>query len=480
MNTLKTWEETFSKIDTLRIKRAGNVDYLKFLDQNEQQNKELYQSVRTRLQDLYDREIMAREKQKQRREQRSISPDLIDFDTESDYPDFDSMTPQQVIEKLHEVPSDNKYYREVQNVIHALEKFVQYFTKVEELKQKHSDDKKVLKQVLESEKKNKDVFTSNLGAAKHAYAIALQMYIPTDAEAIRNDKRDTSHMFIDHDFPPSKTNINWEKKRAYAWKRPCQLVDDPQFIVDGISIDDIIQGTLGDCYIISSLACLTKKSHLLEEKCFVSQDIEHGKYTFRFFVDGVETLVTIDDLLPVSIHGKLISAHSKQKNEFWVALLEKAFAKLSGGYDQIGQGGSPADALIMICGGVKTGHTVTTQDLDNIWNNLTDLHTRGALLSCYATGDIPEYINKLGIVHLHSYSVLDIVSVDDNGKNVRLLKLRNPWGDKEWKGAYSDGDSNWTPKLIEHLNVVFDNDGVFYMEIQDFITEFAAVEGVLH
>jgi hypothetical protein len=487
ISSLHTWEETFAMIDNRRKKYAENVDYIKFLDQNEQHNKELYQSVRTRLQHFYDREVAAREKlRRKKHEQRSSTPvagseEVIDFELVVQYPDFDSMTPHQIIEKLNEVTVTNKHYSDVQNVVNALIQFVNYFAKVEDLKEKHANDKKALKQIISSEKKNKDIFISNLVAAKQVYGIAMEIYIPTDEEAIRNDKNNTSHMFVDSDFPPSKTNINYAKKRAVAWRRPCQLVDDPQFIVDGISIDDIIQGTLGDCFFISSLACMTK-SHLLEERCFVAQDIERGKYTFRFLKDGVEELVTIDDLLPLSVYGKMVSAHSKTKNEFWVALLEKAFAKLCGGYDQIGEGGSPADALAIICGGKKVGFEIE-KDLhkaDHVWKELTTLHTKGALLSCYAGGVNYESIDIHGIVHLHAYSILDIVEVNDNGHLIRLLKLRNPWGDKEWTGAYSDGDSHWTAELIQKLNVVFDNDGVFYIELHDFMTEFAAVEGVLH
>ena len=51
-----------------------------------------------------------------------------------------------------------------------------------------------------------------------------------------------------------------------------------------------------------------------------------------------------------------------------------------------------------------------------------------------------------GIVSGHAYAILDVREVQRNGKE-RILKLRNPWGSKEWEGDWSDKSSKWTPEL---------------------------------
>lgn len=46
-----------------------------------------------------------------------------------------------------------------------------------------------------------------------------------------------------------------------------------------------------------------------------------------------------------------------------------------------------------------------------------------------------------GLILNHAYSLNDILEIADpfnEGKTVRLLRLRNPWGKSEWKGAWSD------------------------------------------
>ena len=58
-----------------------------------------------------------------------------------------------------------------------------------------------------------------------------------------------------------------------------------------------------------------------------------------------------------------------------------------------------------------------------------------------------ENRNDAGVISGHAYSLIQITEFKHQGKDVRLLKLRNPWGSGEWQGDWSDKSPLWTPAL---------------------------------
>ena len=94
----------------------------------------------------------------------------------------------------------------------------------------------------------------------------------------------------------------------------------------GAEANDIIQGTLGDCYFLSSLAILcTSKGLGLVEKLFVSQEyFDQGLVGLRFFKEGQWMDVAVDTFLPCSGNTPVFARCVERKTRSSVMHLQQA------------------------------------------------------------------------------------------------------------------------------------------------------------
>lgn len=56
-----------------------------------------------------------------------------------------------------------------------------------------------------------------------------------------------------------------------------------------------------------------------------------------------------------------------------------------------------------------------------------------------------------------------------------MLKLRNPWGNFEWNGDWSDSSNLWTPETRKMYRVEESDDGIFWMSFEDFCKNLTSV-----
>ena len=136
-------------------------------------------------------------------------------------------------------------------------------------------------------------------------------------------------------------------------------------------------------------------------------------------------------------------------------LIEKAWAKLHGSYCMTRKGSTLATLPHMTgTPSVRFDHN-HLEDLEAFWKTIKDADSRNYVVTgstyetCLNQGG-PE-MRRMGIVSGHSYSLLSTHAFKHAGQQVKLLKLRNPHGNGEWEGDWSDASDKWTPKLRQQL-----------------------------
>lgn len=305
---------------------------------------------------------------------------------------------------------------------------------------------------------------------------------------IRNRCLEEGLLFEDPEFPAEDTSIFYSKSppRPFEWKRPIEIADNPEFFVGDASRFDVRQGELGDCWLLAAVANLTLNRGLFSQVVPDDQsfgDKYAGIFHFRFWQYGRWVDVVIDDRLP-TYSGKLVFLHSSEHNEFWSALLEKAYAKLHGSYEAL-KGGTTCEAMEDFTGGVTEMYELN-QAPTNLYRIMLKAYERSSLMGCSIEPDpnVLEAQTPEGLIKGHAYSITKVKYVDihtprSSGK-IPLIRIRNPWGNEaEWNGAWSDKSPEWRfipDEEKEEIGLTFDDDGEFWISYQDFRTHFSRLE----
>uniref|UniRef100_A0ACB8FST7 Uncharacterized protein n=1 Tax=Sphaerodactylus townsendi TaxID=933632 RepID=A0ACB8FST7_9SAUR len=224
-------------------------------------------------------------------------------------------------------------------------------------------------------------------------------------------------------------------------KRPKDISKTPKFISNGMTRADVVQGYLGNCWFMSAAASLTLRPQLLQHVVPPCQDFDceyAGIFHFRFWQFGKWVDVVVDDQLPLDETGKTLKyGTSTDENEFWMPLLEKAYAKLKGSYEAI-DGGFSKNAFVNLTGGIGELIKLRCCDPENLCKRAERALGRNSVMAAGILRESEEGLQ--GLFNLHSYSVTKIHKVTVEGKKMTLVRLRNPHGETEWTGDWSDDE----------------------------------------
>ncbi|XP_037048709.1 calpain-A isoform X2 [Bradysia coprophila] len=309
-----------------------------------------------------------------------------------------------------------------------------------------------------------------------------------DFNTLRSECLQNGVLFEDPDFPAIDSSLQFSRRpdRHIEWLRPMEIADNPEFFVEGYSRFDVQQGELGDCWLLAAASTLTQDPKLFFRVVPDDQSFEEdyaGIFHFRFWQYGRWIDVVIDDRLP-TYRGELVYMHSTEKNEFWSALLEKAYAKLHGSYEAL-KGGTTCEAMEDFTGGVTEMYELNEAP-PKLFEILMKGYERNSMMACSIEPDpsVLEAETPQGLIKGHAYSItkvelMDIVTPNTSGK-IPMIRLRNPWGNEaEWNGPWSDQSPEWRfiPEHVKmEIGLTFDHDGEFWMSFQDWMKYYDRVE----
>jgi len=301
--------------------------------------------------------------------------------------------------------------------------------------------------------------------------------------------------FTDTAFPPNAKSVGGNADNG-EWARLTDIYPQCNLYTDGIEPTDIYQQDLGDCYYLASVSAVAEHPDRIKRLFKNTKIEEDGKYTVSLFIEGLWKDVTVDDYIPCRrVNGKLVPRFNNTKtNEAWGLIIEKAYAKIYGGYLNI-DGGRAEEALTELTGAPMKSFDITdkkTTNADIIWKSVKYAEAQDYIMVAETGGFEDDKANNSEIINnttglgiRHAYTLLSAFEVSQEGKLLppnaasvaggqRFVKLRNPWGnEKEWIGNWADADKRLSPQFLQSIGYnVQKDDGVFLMDFNDFLKYF--------
>ncbi|GFO38688.1 calpain-9 [Plakobranchus ocellatus] len=311
-----------------------------------------------------------------------------------------------------------------------------------------------------------------------------------DYASLQNDLLRRRALFTDPKFPPNNSSLYMSTgsfgdrfSGNVIWKRPKDIVKNPRLMYHNASRHDLDQGYLGNCWFVAGAAVLaTSHPHLLarvvpEDQGF-AQNMYTGMFRFNFWWYGNWTEVIVDDYIPTDGYAPIYCSNRERPDEFWPCLLEKAYAKLHGSYQAL-VGGNMQNSMVDLTGGIS--ETIDLQSKNEVSPELYSLLVKSYNMKTLMGAAIflppnvrgsSEVRKANGLYMGHAYSITGFRQIPTGRGTVNLLRLRNPWGRREWNGAWSDNSPEMrslSRQLREDMDFQKLEDGEFWISYDDFV-----------
>ena len=355
-------------------------------------------------------------------------------------------------------------------------------------------------------------------------------------EEVRRVCESSNLEFVDAQFPPCKKSLYIDledlpkKMIPFHFKRPSHFF--PQnllpsiFPSNGVQPEDILQGKLGDCWFLATIALCATQPQLIQKLFITKKYSPQGLYALQFYREGEWKKVLVDDYFPCTpssgfipfdfneemlvqlIHERMTfnpnlplpPPNSIQLNEkgllysrsrddaLWVCLLEKGYAKLNQSYQAL-CAGTLSESFRDLTGFPSLVYYFPfmqeEEKKEKVWRVMREAFERKELIGASSRIETPLEkqeafkLEQVGIVSRHAYSVLALHQIDEGesvkeeGGSVKLVELRNPWGDTlKWKGEYSPSSPLWTSELRRRVGNEKEREGVFFIPFHHFLLYF--------
>ena len=226
-----------------------------------------------------------------------------------------------------------------------------------------------------------------------------------------------------------------------------------------------------------AIKILTKFPGLIPQ-IFKSEKVnQKGFYELYIYTNGQFKILILDDYFPIIKGSNLLRFSKPVKSEIWLLLLEKAFAKLNGGY------GSLFSCNISHVIQTFTGFPIERlffYDLLDI-EDFEDIIRINKSINFINLSPKKFICEEIGLIYGRAYLVEDIFDIRDNneqGKEIclKVLKLENLFEYNNYKGDWASNGKLFTQNIKEIVGYDPNDKSHIYISLEQAFKYFEKIE----
>lgn len=326
----------------------------------------------------------------------------------------------------------------------------------------------------------------------------------SDPEVVGWHINQSEYEFVDTTFPPTDATIDVDEATILSkyeclvdWRTSRQIATLPSDAAAGKWSDlplynansvpsQIKSGKLENNWLQTALSAVADRQEFVKGLVTLVQGGRSNAYFVNLFEQGVRRKIVLDAYLPCTpLSGPIFT--STADGELWATVVEKAFAKLLGGYSAL-RFGQIKSGLVTL-----TNCPTFTYDLkdDNSalilrslkFFNLIKEWTAKRYIVVAGTGAFGNLAESANAPSL-GYSVINYLEIDHSKFPVpnneratsRIVNLRNPWGVFEWAGDWSASSPLWTEQIKSYYaDYLQGASGSFWISIENLLENFTSL-----
>lgn len=282
-------------------------------------------------------------------------------------------------------------------------------------------------------------------AARKAERILFEEYCNQLKESIT-----TSIQWIDPNFPPNahslyidvnNTPVGHLPNEHLRWRRVSEICPNSAY-VESVSSSSYIEcgGGFINSYFLNAMRLFASNISNINLLLVSSKFAINGLYTFKFYKYGKWRYIHIDDFIPCHKSGKVYSYFNSNHKQMYIMLIQKAYSKLHGSYENAMTYGMIEKFLLDIIPSchlqcLRLDELLKSKLCDTIWDHLEfAIQDQNSLIGCgrFLPDSYIDNINqRCGILVGQLYQIVDIClahakpSKNYDGLTVGMICIRN-------------------------------------------------------